>query len=41
MIKSIIENINNTRRKNVEPNKKKLEKIDKELGKLKVEKQKF
>ncbi|WP_415322907.1 recombinase family protein [Clostridium perfringens] len=41
MIKSIIENINNTRRSNVEPNKKKLDKIDKELIKLKSKKTKI
>ena len=41
MIKSIIENINNTRRSNVEPNKKKLEKIDKDLSKLKSRKTKI
>lgn len=41
MVKSIIENINNTRRSNVEPNKKKLEKIEKELSKLKSRKTKI
>ncbi len=41
MIKSVVDNINKTRRSNVEPNKKKLEKIDKELSKLKSRKTKI
>lgn len=41
MVKEIIDNINHTRRSNVEPNKKKLDKIDKELSKLKSKKTKI
>ncbi|WP_338136752.1 recombinase family protein [Clostridium baratii] len=41
MIKAIVNNINKTRRNNVEPSKERLEKIDKEIKKLKNKKHKL
>ena len=41
MVKEIINNINSTRRSNVEPNKKRLDKIEKELTKLRSKKTKI
>ncbi|WP_338631020.1 recombinase family protein [Clostridium baratii] len=41
MIKAIVNNINKTRRNNVEPSKERLEKIDKEIQKLKNKKHKL
>ncbi|WWU64750.1 recombinase family protein [Clostridium baratii] len=41
MIKAIVNNINKTRRNNIEPSKERLEKIDKEIQKLKNKKHKL
>ena len=41
MVKTIVDNINNTRRNNVEPSKNKIERLDKELEKLKNKKHKL
>ena len=41
MVKTIVDNINKTRRNNIAPSKNKLERLNKELEKLKNKKQKL
>lgn len=41
MVKNIVDNINNTKRNNIEPSKNKIERLDKELEKLKNKKHKL